>query len=173
MTLWLVGMMGSGKSTVGPLLAVRVGLPFVDTDAEIEKTTARSVSRTWAEDGESAFRVREREMIALMAGVEAVVATGGGAPVDPVNRERMGDSGRVVWLDAGVDEITGRIGSGSDRPLIAGEPDVGEAVSTLLAERRPFYEEIADLTVVTGGQDADTIADHIAAWFRDEGVRRD
>jgi shikimate kinase len=166
-------MMGSGKSTVGPLLAVRVGLPFVDIDTEIEKATARSVSLIWAEDGEPAFRAREREMIARMAGVEAVVATGGGAPVDPVNRKRMRDDGRVVWLDAGVDEITSRIGEGFDRPVIAGEPDVGEAVRTLLAERRPFYEEVADLTVVSGGQDVDTIVEHIAAWFRDEGLRRD
>ena len=104
-TVWLVGMMGAGKSTVGPALARRLARRFVDTDLEIEHAAGRSVAEIFADDGEDAFRARERTAIATWAGREVVAALGGGAPAQPGVRDRLERSGVVVYLRAATETL--------------------------------------------------------------------
>jgi shikimate kinase len=117
----LVGLSGSGKSTVGVLLARRLGRPFVDTDALIEAEAGESIPRIFAGRGEPAFREIERRAVErAVAGPPAVIATGGGAPVDADNRAALWTGNLVVWLDAPVEELARRLGEqGSGRPLLA------------------------------------------------------
>ena len=135
---FLVGFMGTGKTTLGRRVAERMELPFFDLDGIIEKATGRSVSRIFAEQGEAAFRRLESESLhALVAGKErGVVATGGGAFTLPDNRRLMMSRGVVIWLDVPAEEIVRRIGP-KDRPLWT-NPD--EALR-LYELRRPVYAE--------------------------------
>jgi shikimate kinase len=148
-------MMGSGKSTVGRALAARLGLSFVDTDAEIERATGRSVAEIFASDGEPAFRRRERAEIERWSGERAVVALGGGAIAQPGAPERLAASGTVVYLRADPETLLERIGEEATRPLLAGRDAAGRLarLSELLASRRSAYET-AGLVVDTDGLSA-------------------
>src|SRR5207249_9469483 len=120
--VFLVGLSGSGKSTVGGLLAARLGVPFVDTDASIEQGTGRSVVEIFASEGEAGFRARERVAVeAACAMPGGVVATGGGAPIDERSRLAMQRAGTVVRLEAPTDVLVGRLRAqptGDVRPLL-------------------------------------------------------
>ncbi len=148
----LVGMPGSGKTTIGAALARRLGRPFLDTDAEIERRSQMSVRALFARDGETAFRVAERELIAEVT-AEArpmVIAVGGGAVIDVENRARLGRAGQVLWLRARPATLSARLGAAADRPLLAADPD--GALERLAAEREAAYREAAGGRVI----DADT-----------------
>jgi len=157
-TVWLVGMMGAGKSTVGHALARRLGLRFVDTDAEIERATGLSVAEIFASEGEPAFRRREREEIERWGGEPAVVALGGGAIAQAGVPQRLAASGTVVYLRAQPETLLERIGEEATRPLLAGRDAAGrlERLSELLASRRAAYET-AGLVVDTDGLSADQV----------------
>jgi shikimate kinase len=135
----LVGLSGSGKSTVGRALAARLGRPFVDTDALIEERSRMQIPRLFEELGEPAFRAIEREAVADAVGRDAsVVATGGGAPIDSENRRLLWDGNLVVWLDAPVEELVRRVGAAGDgRPLLAG--GAAERLVALREARAPVY----------------------------------
>src|SRR5690606_5874667 len=140
-TIWLVGAMGAGKSAVGPLLAARLGLPFVDLDAEVERAAGARIATIFAREGEPAFRARERAAIERVAGRTAVVALGGGAIAQPGAARRLAETGTVVWLRARPETLAARIGEARERPLLAGlGPAARRArIAALLAEREPCY----------------------------------
>ncbi len=140
--IYLVGMMGVGKSTVGPLLAARLGRDFVDTDLEIERRTGRAVADIFDRDGEAAFRRLEAEAVEAASSEPAVIALGGGAIVQPGALERLCGRGDLVYLRASAELLLERIGDPSNRPLLAGlgEAECAARLRSLLDERRPFYE---------------------------------
>jgi shikimate kinase len=159
-------MMGAGKSTVGPELATRLGRPFADSDAEIERQAGASVSRIFEREGEAAFRQRERRVIEQLAEGRGVVALGGGAIAQPGARERLRERGVVVYLRASPRALLARISDASDRPLLAGLAPAQreERLGSLLEERRSAYEA-ADLVVETEGRSPGEIAAQIATWL--------
>ena len=156
MPLWLIGMMGSGKSAVGQALATRTRKPFLDTDELVEDAAGLAVVEVFEEEGEAAFRVRESEVIRAAASVaEAVIATGGGAVLVADNVRSMKASGPVVWLQADPATLAARIGHSPGRPLLI-DVDVTERLSQILDDRRDAYEAAADHIVAT---DDSTVAE--------------
>ncbi len=155
----LIGPPGSGKSTVGRLLARRLGTGFLDTDARIEQAAGKPVSEIFIEDGEEAFRALERDAVAsALSGYRGVVAVGGGAVMDPGTR-RLLDGLPVVYLETGFAELAGRVGLSQARPLLLGNPRA--RLRALLEQRLPVYAALARLTVTTDGRRPDEIAAEI------------
>jgi shikimate kinase len=156
----LIGPPGAGKTTVGGLLATRLGVPFTDTDAEVEAVAGKPVSDIFIEDGEPAFRALERVAVAkaLDAGT-GVVAVGGGAVLDPGTQEALA-SQRVVYLETGFAAAAKRTGMNQARPLLIGNPRA--ALKVLLDQRLPVYQRLATITVGTDDREPPEIADDIA-----------
>ncbi len=147
----LVGPMGSGKSAVGRMLSGRLGLEFVDSDSEIELRTG----------GEAGFRVREAEVLDEITRREGVlVATGGGAVLDPRTRERLRGRGCVVYLRTSVDQQLARTRRNSARPLLMNADPRG-TLERLMQQRAPLYEEVADLTVDTDRRKVASVVEEI------------
>ena len=158
----LTGFMGTGKTAVGREVARRLSCPFVDMDAVIEARAGKPISRIFAEEGEPAFRQMESDLCGELAGQDgAVIATGGGALLDPANREALAASSVLICLQAGVDEILERVGEAEDRPLLS-VPDPGGEVRQLLAARRDAYAAIP-WQVDTNGRTPSQISDEIVA----------
>lgn len=157
----LVGMMGSGKSSVGRELAARTGIQFVDNDELLERATGRT-ARQMAEDGEAALRAAESA--ALRAGLHveppAIIGVAGGAVLDPDDRERIRAGGFVVWLRAPAEVLVTRAAGAAHRPWLEGD-SVGWFRRTV-AERDPLYAEVSDLEIDTGTVTPEEAADFIA-----------
>jgi 3-dehydroquinate synthase len=164
--LFFVGMMGSGKTSVGRALAARLGWRFVDLDSEIERAEGRAISAIFAEKGEPAFRALEALAAAGAAAEpgDAVVSLGGGAVMDEGTRRRIREGGRIVWLRGSPAALSARV-SGGDRPLLRGVPPEERArrIAELLAARAPFYDEIADFAIETEGRGPAEIAEALAS----------
>lgn len=163
-TLWLVGMMGAGKSSVGALLAERLGRPLVDLDRAIAHGAGRSIPELFASEGEAGFRKREREALEAVAGQRLVVALGGGAAAQPGAVERLLATGTLVYLRARPETLAARVGGADEgRPLLAGldEPARLAKLRALLAERERFYLR-APLVIDTDGLDAAGAAAEVA-----------
>lgn len=163
--LILTGFMGAGKSSVGRLLAGKLGCPFIDLDAEIVAMAGRSVTEIFDKAGEAAFRILESACLerALRQGV-AVIATGGGAVIADTNRALMRVSGVVVNLTASFDRIMERLAGTTDRPLYAGDDPVTRA-KTLLEQREQFYND-ADIRIDTDGKSVEDVAAEILGYLR-------
>jgi shikimate kinase len=147
--IFLVGPMGAGKSAVGRQLARMLKRDFYDSDAEIEARTGVDISFIFEKEGEPGFRRREREVIDALTALDGIVlATGGGAVLDPANRAALASRGLVVYLDASVDQQLERTQHSSHRPLLDA-PNPAELLAQLMREREPLYRELATLTVVT------------------------
>jgi shikimate kinase len=145
-SLVLVGMMGAGKSTIGRRLSVRLGLPFVDADAEIELAHRMAISDIFEKYGEPYFRDGEVRVIArLLDSGPAVIATGGGAFMRQETRERIREKAVSIWLKADSDIIMRRVKRRSDRPLLQ-TTDPEATVERLIREREPIYRQ-ADVTI--------------------------
>ena len=156
----LVGMMGSGKSSIGRRLAARLALPFVDADAEIEKAANMTIAEIFANQGEAYFRAGEARVIArLLEGGPQVLATGGGAFMNPETRAAIRAKGVSIWLKAPPDVLIKRIKRRSDRPLLAND-DPLETLNRLIEERYPVYAE-ADVTVESRDVPHETIVGEI------------
>lgn len=166
--LWLIGMMGSGKTAVGETVARLRGIPFVDTDRRIESETQRAISAIWDSAGEEAFRVLEADQIARVVeeGIECVVATGGGAILDPINRRLLSNNGMVIWLTAGVDVLSRRVADNQTRPLLKA-PDVAGRLRQILAERAHWYTETADHEIDTTARSVDEVAREVIRLWND------
>ncbi|HTV45011.1 MAG TPA: shikimate kinase [Stellaceae bacterium] len=145
----LVGLMGAGKTKIGRRLATRLGLPFFDSDQEIELAAGESVEEIFANRGELAFRAGERRVIArLLATPVHVLATGGGAFMDPATRTAIARRGVSIWLRADLDVLVQRVSRRADRPLLkAGDPRA--ILAELIERRHPIYGE-ADITIDSG-----------------------
>ncbi len=146
-TLVLVGMMGAGKSSVGHALAQKLGLPFADTDVEIEATTHQSIPDIFAKQGEAAFRDLEHETLKrfLLRPDAHVLATGGGAFVQPRNHDLIKQNGLSIWLKADVSLLVKRTAGNTSRPLLQGDDPAGK-LTALLAAREATYST-ADLII--------------------------
>jgi shikimate kinase len=137
----LVGFMGTGKTTVGRLLAEQTGMPLVDMDAMIEERAGKSINEIFAEDGETHFRTLERAMVReLSAQSGQIVSTGGGIVLNPDNIADFEQTGLVVCLLASAETVLERVRHDTTRPLLAGDKEA--KILQLLESRKPFYESI-------------------------------
>jgi shikimate kinase len=159
--LILIGLMGAGKTTVGKRCAERLDRAFMDTDDVVVSLARMPVDEIFASFGEPRFREMEREAVADVAAspTPLVIACGGGTVLDPENRNRLRASGVIVWLRAPVDVLTARVGDGSTRPLLRGDP--ATALTRLEKLREPAYEAAAHSSVDTADRDIDAVADAV------------
>lgn len=164
--LILTGFMGSGKSSVGRVVARRLHCPFVDLDAEIVATAGCSINEIFARDGEPAFRELESRCLAevLRRGC-AVIATGGGVVIAEGNRTLMRSAGVVVNLRVSLVQVMERLRGNSDRPLLAGA-DAANRAKLLMEERQHFYED-ADIRIDTDGKSVEDVAAEILRYVKD------
>lgn len=169
-SLVLVGLMGAGKSTVGRRLGNALRLPFHDADQEIEAAAGCSISDFFERYGETAFRDGERKVIArLLKGPRHVLATGGGAFMDPNTRALIKNQGLSIWLRADIGLLMERVTKRPTRPLLKnGDPRA--TMEKLMAERYPVYAE-ADLTVDSNGGPHDTVVQQILSHLATLGVK--
>lgn len=147
--IYLVGPMGAGKSTIGRMLAKELGLPFYDSDHEVEERTGANIPWIFDVEGEDGFRQRERQVIRELCEERGIVlATGGGAVTQEENRRHLGTNGFVVFLKASVSVQLERTAKDKKRPLLQ-RPDRQAVLGKLLAEREPLYMSLADLVLDT------------------------
>ena len=159
--LYLVGMPGAGKTTIGKALARHLDLPFVDADQEIVSHTGVAIATIFELEGESGFRLRESQMIAELCARDGVLlATGGGAVLRPDNRDALKRTGVVVYLHASLDHLWQRTRHDSRRPLLRAD-NPRAVLKGLLDVRDPLYRETADLVVETGRQSANRLVREI------------
>jgi shikimate kinase len=158
----LVGLMGAGKSTVGRRLAKRLGLPFVDSDAAIEDASGYSAAEVFERFGENDFRDGERRLVArLIDGEVRVIATGGGAYVEPQTRKLLNERAITVWLDAPIDILADRTGRRDTRPMLRGA-DRRQTLERLMAERKALYAQ-AHIHITSGDGAHGDVVDAIVA----------
>ena len=161
--------MGSGKTVVGRRLARCLDMDFADTDTEIERRTGVDIAFIFDKEGEQGFRDRERAVVEdLTRRVGVVLATGGGAILDPDNRKRLNDSGVVVYLKTSLTHQLERTRRTKHRPLLQDE-DPAAVLRRLLETRGPLYDEVADITVATGNQPVGTVVREIGVLLREHG----
>lgn len=168
-SLVLVGLMGAGKTTVGQRLAHRLGLPFIDADAEIEKAAGCPIEDIFQIHGEAAFRDGERRVIArLLEGPVHVLATGGGAFMDPDTRARVRARGISIWLRADLDLLLKRVRKRNGRPLLR-QGDPRAVMERLMRERTPIYAE-ADLVIDSGDVPHEMVVQAIVDALKARGL---
>jgi len=161
----LVGPMGVGKTTIGRRLAVALDKTFVDSDQEIEKRTGVDIPLIFELEGEAGFRRRESKMLdELTCRPDIVLATGGGAVLDPVNRQRFRQRGFVVYLYAPIEKLLQRTVRDKKRPLLQTQ-DPRARLQEIMAEREPLYNEIADLQIETGRRNINRVVREIVSSF--------
>jgi shikimate kinase len=163
----LVGMMGSGKSSVGRRLAGRLGLPFVDADTEIETAAHMSIPEIFAQRGEAEFREGERRVISRVLTTRAplVLATGGGAFMNAETRQRVKELGISIWLKAEPDVLMRRVRKRSNRPLLQ-TADPEATLRRMLAEREPVYA-LADITILSSDEPHEVVVGETIAALGD------
>ena len=162
----LVGLMGAGKSTVGRRLAKRLGLPFVDSDDAIEDAAGYSAAEVFERYGEADFRDGERRLVARLIEDEVrVIATGGGAYVDPRTRELLNERAITIWLDAPVEILASRTGRRDSRPLLR-TPDRRGTLERLAEQRGPAYAE-AHIRVRSGEGPHKDVVDTVVKALED------
>ncbi len=161
--IFLVGPMGAGKSTIGRKLAQALDMEFRDSDREIELRTGADIPLIFELEGESGFRAREKAMIdQLTSGESVVLATGGGAVLDPDNRQHLKERGQVIYLYASVDQQLRRTSRDQNRPLLQTE-DPRQRLQDLINQRDPLYREIASMVVNTNGRSVSAVVQEILA----------
>ena len=168
--VFLVGMMGSGKTTVGKALAKRLGLDFADADEQVVSRSGVPIPTIFEIEGEAGFRRREHLVLQDLARRErTVVATGGGAVLDPDNRQLMHNAGTVVYLHVGVEHLHRRTARDTSRPLLANAPDRRATLESLLVARDSLYREAAHLVIEGGGGSATELARRLADMLAPPG----
>lgn len=167
MIITLIGSRGTGKSTVAPGLASRLGWDWVDADRELERRAGRSIREIFAAEGEPAFRTLERQVLVdLLQRSRLVLAAGGGAILNPDTRKEFPQAGPVIWLQASAETLAARLSAdpttSSQRPALTSAGGL-EEIRLLLQQREPFYREAATLEVSTEHRAAESIVDEILA----------
>lgn len=148
--IYLVGLMGVGKSTVGKKLASRLGISFIDCDQELERRNGVTVTTIFDIEGEAGFRKRETRLLEELAGQNiGIIATGGGVVTQEVNRTLLKQKGRVIYLNASVDLLWSRLRYCKNRPLLETE-NPKMRLQTLFEQRDPLYREVSDMVVNVG-----------------------
>ena len=159
--VFLIGPMGSGKTAVGRHLARMLHFTFHDSDADIEARTGVDIPFIFEKEGEPGFRIREKESIARLTRLESIVlATGGGAVIDPDNRRVLAERGVVVYLATSIDQQIERTRHARHRPLL-NDTDPEQKLQELMQRRAVLYAEIADFTVSTDGRRVQLVAEEI------------
>ena len=165
-TIVLIGLMGAGKTTIGKRLAKQIGREFVDSDAEIEQAAACSIADIFAIHGETIFRDLEKRVIKrLLETPNTVLATGGGAWMQPEVRAMIKENAVSIWLKADLDTLTERVERRDHRPLLE-QGDKREILSGLMEKRYPIYAE-ADLTVESGAGPHEEVVDKVVQTIQD------
>lgn len=176
MNIYLIGYRGTGKTTVGKLLADMLGWQWIDSDQEIQQDAGRTIAEIFADDGEPLFRDLETAAVGRIAELQNyVVSLGGGAILRPENCELIRCSGKAIWLTADSETIANRLAAdeatADQRPRLTDQSGIAE-IESLLAARRELYRRAADLDVDTvknsPAQVARKIADQVTAWLRDQ-----
>lgn len=171
--IFLVGLMGAGKTSVGRMLAKRMGKAFYDTDTEIERITGVKIPLIFEIEGEAGFRLREEKMIAtLTVKHDIVMATGGGAVISSANRDLLNKRGCVIYLRAAPEDLWRRTRRDRNRPLLQ-TPNPLATLKKLHAQRDPLYSGIAHLIVDTGAQSVATLTSHIQRRLADINTRNE
>lgn len=161
--IYLVGMMGAGKTTVGKLIARRLKRRFVDSDHEIERRCGVSIPVIFDIEGENGFRMREEQAIAELVTLDGVVlATGGGAVLSAENRRRLASGGTTVYLHARPEDLYRRLRHDKNRPLLH-TPDPAQRLKDLYLTRDPLYRQMADMVLETGTQSVQALARELLA----------
>lgn len=171
MNIVLVGLMGSGKSSVGRLLARRLGRPLIDTDGLVAQEAGCTIPEIFAAEGEEGFRNREAQVIARVAAADAqVIATGGGAVLRPENREALRQNGFVIYLEASPEALYQRArGQGiAQRPLLAGDDPLGR-LRALAESRADAYAAAAHCRVTTDGRPVEGVVAAILEMLKERG----
>ena len=159
--IFIIGPMGSGKTTIGRQIAKSLNMEFIDSDHEIEKRTGVDIPFIFEKEGESGFRKREHEIIhELCTQTDIVLATGGGAVIDSDNRSALKGNGIVIYLQTPVAELLKRTSRDKNRPLLQTE-DPKAKLEKLMQEREGFYKEVSDLIIDTGNRSAKDVVKEI------------
>jgi shikimate kinase len=177
MIITLIGYRGSGKSTVAPALAARLGWDWIDADVELERRAGRSIRDIFATDGEGEFRRREREVLVdLLRRTRFVLAAGGGAILNPETRRELRQAGPVIWLVASPETLAARLAadptSATQRPSLTGRNRLDE-IKDVLEQREPWYRETATLVVSTENRTMEEIVDEILLQLKESAVTDD
>lgn len=170
MILWLIGMMGVGKTSAGRLAAESLDVGFVDTDEQVIELAGQTIAEIWASHGEGRFRQVESQAIrttSARSDEHLIVATGGGAVVLPENRAEIRESGRVLWLRAGPETLATRVTAGDARPLLGSAGGAADTIQTLLTQRSALYSDLADEAIDVGMLSREESANEIGeVWNR-------
>jgi shikimate kinase len=158
-SIYLIGFMGSGKTTIGKALSASLGLAVIDTDEEISRLSGRSITELFNEKGEASFRLIEADCLRNLPVENLIITTGGGIILNEENRRWMKANGRVVLLHATPDEIMKRLEGDQTRPLLSGDKET--KVSQMLGERMPLYLEAADIIIVTADKSVELIVSEL------------
>lgn len=164
--IYLVGLMGAGKTTIGRQLARALKLPFYDSDKAIEESTGVDIPTIFEFEGEEGFRDREQKMLQQLTKMDGIVlATGGGAILREENRQLLKDNGFIVYLQCSVDRILERTRRDTQRPLL-NTADPRERIETLFAQREPLYLSCADYKIDTGVLQSKVVVNHILEEYK-------
>ena len=166
--VFLVGPMGAGKTTIGKQLAQNLHLEFIDSDQEIESRTGAAIDWIFDLEGEEGFRKREKSIIAELTQKQGIVlATGGGAVIEPENRTFLAGRGIVVYLETSIEQQLERTRRDKRRPLLQSSDDPEKTLVTLHEERDKLYREIADIVVATNENSIKSVANKIVAQINE------
>ena len=164
--IYLVGLMGAGKTTIGRQLAKSLGLPFYDSDKAIEESTGVDIPTIFEFEGEQGFRDREQKMLQQLTELKGIVlATGGGAILREENRKLLKENGIVIYLQCSIDRIMERTRRDTQRPLLK-TANPKERIEELFTEREPLYLNCADIIVDTGIMQSKAAVNHILEEYK-------
>jgi len=168
-SLYLIGFMGSGKSTVSRHMSRSLGVPKIEMDDLLAERAGKSITQIFAEDGEEVYRQMETELLReIGAGEPALVSCGGGVVLRPENVEIMKNSGTILMLSATPETIFSRVRHSTKRPILNGNMNV-EFIAELMAKRDPAYRAAADVTVSIDGKTSDIVAKELVERIRKNG----
>lgn len=164
--IFLIGLMGAGKSTIGKQLARELGKDFRDSDSEIEKRTGVSIDVIFDIEGEQGFRRRETGMLKELVGErDIVLATGGGAVLAPENRQLLRDNGLIIYLRATAEHLAGRVRMDRRRPLLQSGDKLAK-IRELLTQREPVYQQLADMVIETNNRSIPRVVRQISGMVK-------